>query len=43
MSRRLRHRRGIALPTILMLIAILSVMAAGAITLVGTERRVVGY
>ena len=43
MSRRLRRRRGIALPTILMLIAILSVMAAGAITLVGTERRVVGY
>jgi hypothetical protein len=26
-----------------MLIAILPVMAAGAITLVGTERRVVGY
>lgn len=40
---RLRNRSGIALPTILMLVAILSVMAAGAITLVGTERRVVGY
>jgi len=37
-----RTRRGIALPTILFLIAILSVLAAGAITIVGSERRVLG-
>ena len=35
-------RRGIALPTVLLLITLLSVLAAGAMTLVGDERRVVG-
>jgi hypothetical protein len=35
-------RRGVALPMVLLLVTILSVLAAGAITLVTIERRVVG-